>query len=201
MNTKHFLRGLGAGMILGAVIMLVAYLTSGSYKMTDKQVIERAGELGMHFDGATPTDLIDDDGPTTAEAVSTNTKTVASTETGETKTVSSTEAATEDGKSTEGTTGASTDGTTEAGTTEAKTTEATTEKKGTVKAKITVTSGMDSSTVAELLADAGIVDDAEKFDAFLNEKGYATDIKINTSEFNNAMTYEEIAKQLTTEGE
>ncbi len=197
MNTKHFLRGLGAGMILGAVIMLVAYLTSGSYKMTDKQVIERAGELGMHFDGATPTDLIDDDGPTTAEPVSTNTKTVASTETGDTKTVSSTEA----GKTTESTTQASTDSTTEAGTTEAGTTEATTEKKGTVKAKITVTSGMDSSTVAELLADAGIVDDAEKFDAFLNEKGYATDIKINTSEFNNAMTYEEIAKQLTTEGE
>ena len=197
MNTKHFLRGLGAGMILGAVIMLVAYLTSGSYKMTDKQVIERAGELGMHFDGATPTDLIDDDGPTTAEPVSTNTKTVASTETGDTKTVSSTEA----GKTTESTTQASTESTTEAGTTEAGTTEATTEKKGTVKAKITVTSGMDSSTVAELLADAGIVDDAEKFDAFLNEKGYATDIKINTSEFNNAMTYEEIAKQLTTEGE
>ena len=197
MNTKHFLRGLGAGMILGAVIMLVAYLTSGSYRMTDKQVIERAGELGMHFDGATPTDLIDDDGPTTAEPVSTNTKTVASTETGDTKTVSSTEA----GKTTESTTQASTDSTTEAGTTEAGTTEATTEKKGTVKAKITVTSGMDSSTVAELLADAGIVDDAEKFDAFLNEKGYATDIKINTSEFNNAMTYEEIAKQLTTEGE
>ena len=47
MKLKYFLRGLGTGVIFGAIIMLVAYMTSGGYKLSDEEIIERAEKLGM----------------------------------------------------------------------------------------------------------------------------------------------------------
>ena len=47
MRLKYFLRGLGAGIILGALVMLCSVLMSGSYRLSDDQIRERAEKLGM----------------------------------------------------------------------------------------------------------------------------------------------------------
>ena len=45
MELKYYLRGLGLGIIVTAIIMAV--VSPGSQKMTDAEVIRRAKQLGM----------------------------------------------------------------------------------------------------------------------------------------------------------
>lgn len=47
MKKKYFVRGLGVGILFGALIMFAAYMTSGKNRMSDEDVIKRAQELGM----------------------------------------------------------------------------------------------------------------------------------------------------------
>lgn len=181
MNMKDFLRGLGAGIIFSALIMLVAYMTSGSYRISDAEIIKRAEKLGMVMQDK-PIVAEDDD---TADVA-----------------LSTAEGATE--ATTEATTEASTEGTTEA-TTEATegTTEVTTEVNSTdiatdyITAEITVSKGMNSEQIAKLVQDAGIIDDYMEFDRYLNENGYSNMLSVNTFKLNSNMSYEEIAKELT----
>ena len=224
MRLKYFLRGLGAGIILGALVMLCSVLMSGSYRLSDDQIRERAEKLGMVSaeeaaakQDKTETEAISSEKASTTEKATTEKttaektteeKTTEATESTEaTETTETTEATTEE-KTTEATTEAATteEKTTEA-TTEAtteKTTEATTEKADAdskTKVKISVTPGMDSYTVAVLLQDAGIVKDAAEFDNYLNSNGYSTRIRVNEFEFKAGMSDKEIAEKLVSEGQ
>lgn len=183
MKLKYFLRGLGAGIIFGAVIMLVAYMTSGGYKLSDKEIISRAEKLGMVFEEdetASGSDAMQNDDPKADE--SDTTEEVTTTEKPVTEdAVSTTEQITE----------ITTEHTEETVTT-------TAQQDDYAVATITVVGGMGSEQVAQLLMDAGIIDDAADFDSFLNRNGYSTRIEIGTYEINNQMTYEEIANILST---
>ena len=83
---------------------------------------------------------------------------------------------------------------------EKATTEASTTEKADTSTQTTVTisSGMSSEAIASALANAGLVDDASKFNSFLVANGY--DMKLETGNFSleTGMSYEEIAKILTT---
>lgn len=179
MNFKYFLRGLGAGIIFTAIIMLAAYMTNGSYKMSDEDIIKKAEALGM---------VTTEENPIVSNTGSENA-------TDEPKT----EAPTTDKPSTEDTE--------EPTSTEEPTTEAITENSTEqtaidteyTKATITVRSGMGSYEVAVLLKDAGIIDNASDFDSYLIRNGYSTQIRIKSQEFNSNMSYEEIAKLLVKE--
>jgi outer membrane biosynthesis protein TonB len=197
MNWKHFLRGLGAGIIFSTLIVLVAYMTSGSYKISDEEVIARAEKLGMVMrDGSI---ISDNASETDADAEKTEEVTTEKATEKET-----TEKAAAEEPETEITTTEKT--TTEKATTEkAKTEKATTEKSTTeqevnskyITADITVTSGMGSEDIAKLVQDAGIIDDYLDFDNYLNQNGYSQKLSVNTFSLNSNMTYEEIAKELT----
>jgi outer membrane biosynthesis protein TonB len=202
MNWKHFLRGLGAGIIFSTLIVLVAYMTSGSYKISDEEVIARAEKLGMVMrDGSI---ISDNASETDADAEKTEEVTTEkATEKETTEKAAAEEPATEI-TTTEKTT--TEKATTEKATTEKSTTEkATTEKSTTeqevnskyITADITVTSGMGSEDIAKLVQDAGIIDDYMDFDSYLNENGYSQKLSVNTFSLNSNMTYEEIAKELT----
>lgn len=176
MKLKYFLRGAGVGIIFGVLIMLVAYLTSGAEKLSDKEIIERAENLGMvmeedlafvgakedESDTGTSEAIIQDSDISIEEVVDESINTT-------TETSTSTEVTTENVDSTY------------------------------VTAKISVTSGMTSSEVALLLENAGIIDDYIEFDEYLNDNDYSTQIRINDYEFNSGMTYEEIAQALIKE--
>ena len=193
MKKKYFVRGLGIGIIFGALIMLAAYLTSGKGSLSDEEVMKRAQELGMVKKSEYVLDSEVTSEETTTEAVTTESP--ATTE-------KATEATTEAPATTEKATEAATTeaATTEKSTTEKATTEAvTTEQTDTkTKATITVSGGMSSETISSLLEDAGLVDSASKFNSFLVQNGYDKKLETGSFDISGGMTYEEIAGILTT---
>ncbi|MBE5945969.1 MAG: endolytic transglycosylase MltG [Lachnospiraceae bacterium] len=182
MKLKYFLRGLGAGTVFATLIMLVAYMLSGGYKLTDEEIIKKAEKLGMVMEEKEPL-------PTTSEESNDETEKLPET----------TETITEDMSSeNEITEGASTES--EVTTQEEEEPETTSAPDGSyVEATIEVVSGMSSYEIAQLLQEVGIIDDAADFDAYLNQNGYSTQLKINTYTFNSDMTYEDIAEALIKE--
>ncbi len=198
MKLKYFMRGLGIGIIFGAIVMLAAAAgKTDKEKLSNEEIIKRAEKLGMVM--ATDTDA---DAKTVEEVISTTEKTTEATETEEKTEVSTEETTTEEITTEEITT-------TEAQTTEEKkTTESTTESKKEkntedshntyTEATITVTGGMESTEVAAMLEKAEIIKDAEDFDNYLVTQGISNKIQINTFKLNSNMTYEEIAKIITT---
>ena len=183
MKRKYFVRGLGVGILFGALIMFAAYMTSGKNHMSDEDVIKRAQELGMvkQSEYVLESDVTSEN--TTTEEI----KTEATTEKVTTEATTTTEVTTE--KTTE------TEATTEKTTTEAATTEQTDTK---TKATITVSGGMSSETISSLLENAGLVDSASKFNSFLVQNGYDKKLETGSFDIPGGMTYEEIAKILTT---
>lgn len=175
MKRKYFVRGLGVGILFGALIMFAAYMTSGKNRMSDEDVIKRAQELGMvkQSEYVLESDVTSQE--TTTEEITTEAPTT-------------TEKATTEATTTEKTT-------TEKATTEASTTE---KADTSTQTTVTISSGMSSEAIASALANAGLVDDASKFNSFLVANGY--DMKLETGNFSleTGMSYEEIAKILTT---
>ena len=193
MKKKYFVRGLGIGIIFGALIMLAAYLTSGKGSLSDEEVMKRAQELGMVkkseyvLDSEVTSEEKTTEAVTTEAPATTEKATEAPTEAPAT-TEKATEAATTEAATTE-------KATTEKATTEAATTEQTDTK---TKATITVSGGMSSETISSLLEDAGLVDSASKFNSFLVQNGYDKKLETGSFDISGGMTYEEIAGILTT---
>ena len=184
MKRKYFVRGLGVGIVFGALIMFAAYMTSGRNRMSDEDIIKRAQELGMVKKSEYVLDSEVTSEETTTEAVTTE----ATTEKAVTEASATTEKATETTTEAEKTT-------TEKATTEASTTE---KADTSTQTTVTISSGMSSEAIASALANAGLVDDASKFNSFLVANRY--DMKLETGNFSleTGMSYEEIAKILTT---
>ena len=189
MKKKYFVRGLGIGIIFGALIMLAAYLTSGKGSLSDEEVMKRAQELGMVKKSEYVLDSEVTSEETTTEAVTTEASvaTEKATEEATTEAPGTTEKATEEA-------------TTEAATTEKATTEAATTEQmdAKTKATITVSGGMSSETISSLLENAGLVDSASKFNSFLVQNGYDKKLETGSFDISGGMTYEEIARILTT---
>lgn len=171
MRFKYFLRGLGVGIVFASLIFFMVYKENATPKMSDKQIIERAKELGMVEEGSSIEDIL---------------HTSATSEAPENiDTASTTEKATEEKQTTESTT----EQTTEA------TTENTTETME--KVSITVERGATSYTVCQKLQELGIVEDAAEYDNYLIENGYASRIRVGTHELTKGMDYHAIAEAIS----
>ena len=206
MKIKYYLRGIGVGLLLGVIIMYAAMVTFGYEKKSDdedtKTVVENDVNKGKTEAQTTEKATEKDTTEVKTEKVTTEktdtTAEVTTEATTEPTTAATTEATTE--TTTEATTETTTEVTTE--TTEAtseKTEEPTTEKPSqddTVT--IVIERGMISTDVAEMLQDAGIIDDYKDFDRWLDATGYSTIIRVGEFIFHKGMTYEEIAEVLTT---
>ena len=164
--------------------MFAAYMTSGKNRMSDEDVIKRAQELGM----VKQSEYVLESDVTSQETTTEEITTEATTEKATTEAPTTTEKATTEATTTEKTT-------TEKATTEASTTE---KADTSTQTTVTISSGMSSEAIASALANAGLVDDASKFNSFLVANGY--DMKLETGNFSleTGMSYEEIAKILTT---
>lgn len=207
MNKNYMLRGIGIGILIGALIMFTA--TRGTITKLKEDKIKNKIE-------ATTEEVAEKKTEATTEKkteATTEKKTEATTEkkteaTTEKETEATTEATTE--KETEATTEKKTEATTEKKTeaTTEKKTEATTEKKteattekttesgkgGTVEVEIK--EGMYSETVSELLERLGVVDDDKKFNSYLVSKGYDRMISVGKYKMKKGMSYEDAAKVL-----
>lgn len=62
---------------------------------------------------------------------------------------------------------------------------------------ITITSGMSSTGVSNLLEEIGIIQDSKEFDTFLRNGGYSRKILVGSYEVSSDASFEEIAKKIT----
>lgn len=185
MNKRYFLRGLGFGLIIGAIVMMVAF---------SSQNVNEAST-------STPSN----DTKTTSEDSSTS-ETKTEEPTVEPKTEEATEPETEEEPTTEGKTEKVTESDTEEATettepeTESKTDEELTTEASTEAQKggsVTVTSGMSAQSVAKKLHEIGMIDDEEDFYMYMYDNGYASKILQGTFTFTGDEDYEQISKILT----
>jgi predicted flap endonuclease-1-like 5' DNA nuclease len=63
--------------------------------------------------------------------------------------------------------------------------------------KLTIVSGMQSSEIATMLKDAGILADAFDFEQYLISSGYHTKVQLGEFVVKSDMTYEQLAKIIT----
>lgn len=63
--------------------------------------------------------------------------------------------------------------------------------------KLNIISGMQSSEIATLLKDAGIITDAFEFEQYLINAGYHTKVQLGEFVVKSDMTYEQLAKIIT----
>lgn len=171
MKLKYYLRGLGVGIVVTAVILTIANHLGN--KMSDEDIIKRAAKLGMV--------MKEDESlfPPTEPETTTPEPTSPSPAEQETTAVKPAEPET---------------------TTPETTTPVPAEPQtsGIVihTATITVTSGMYSEAVSQKLEEAGIVKNWREFNEYLTSNGYSERLQTGTHSFNSEMGYNEIAEIL-----
>ena len=201
MKLKYYLRGLGIGMAVTALILGISF--SGrqgqeAQTLTDEQIRERASELGMV-----------DSSELTLAALQNSAQPQTTMEpevTEESETMTEREATAEPETTTEPEATAEPDMTTKP--------EATAEPEMTTKPEatkepelitapeqsqttITIKKGSDSGSVSRVLYEAGLVENAKAFDNYLCNNGYSRSINPGIYEIAPGTSEEEIAKIIT----
>lgn len=218
MRLKYFLRGVGIGILVTTIILTATH--ASERRMSDSEVIDRAIELGMSFSashsgqqssteessleessagqensGDDVTDDLQHESETETEMGSQSPSETVSELAGDGEALP--------GKESEAVTGMTTQATTETAET---TTELTTENENDgsaagvmnneVTCTISITKGMSSRTVCDMLKQNGIIEDAADFDRYLIKTGYDDKIRVGEVEVNSGMTYEELTALL-----
>lgn len=178
MKLKYYLRGLGIGMIVTALILGISFSNrqeQTAQTMTEDQIRERAAELGM----------VDSSELTLAELQNSIKQSTES---------STTEAAEETREQKE----TAVESEAVAETLETQTTaEPETVVEPSQTAGITIKRGDDSGSVSRQLYEAGLVENAKEFDNYLCNNGYSRSINPGTYEIAPGTSEEEIAKIIT----
>ena len=179
MKLKYYLRGLGIGILVTALIM--GFTTRDSRPLTDAEIKAAAAELGMvESDSLRLADLPQEPTPTpeiTPEPEATPEVTPEPEATPEV----TPEVTPEPTEEPENTSEAATETTQESG----------------ADISITVSAGSGSRTVCNRLEEAGVITDAAEFDKYLCDQGYSKRICVGTFEIPADASWEEIAKIIT----
>ena len=213
MKLKYYLRGLGIGMAVTALILGISF--SGrqgqeAQTLTDEQIRERASELGMVDSSELTLAALQNSAQpqTTMEPEVTEEPKL----TADPETTTEPEATAEPETTTEPKTTAEPETTTEPkATAEPETTaelEMTTESEATEEPElitapeqsqttITIKKGSDSGSVSRMFYEAGLVENAKAFDNYLCNNGYSRSINPGIYEIAPGISEEEIAKIIT----
>lgn len=191
MKLKYYLRGLGIGILFATIIMAVAV----SGRLNDKEVVKRAKAMGMDYTTTAEKGQNEQTGETTLKADKTETKdntTKEKPKETETKETTTKETTTKETTTKETTTKETT--TKETTTKE----ETTTKKKPTEKeVEFSITSGMSSVAIAQLLESLGVVDNASEFDSYLVENNYDSRIAVGDYSISKSASYYQIAELIS----
>ena len=172
MKTKYLIRGIGIGIIYGVLMCMIGFYISGKKNPFASVAIATTEAVTEEVTEARTDEITE--APTTEEVT----------------TEATTEEVTTEAPTTE-------EVTTEEATTEAPTTEEATTEEEKVKS-ITVSGGMGSETISSMLAEQGLVEDANFYNEWLISKGYDKKLRVGTFEIPAGSSKEEIAKILTT---
>lgn len=193
MKLKYYLRGLGIGIFVTALIMTIA--SSGKKTMTDEEIMQRAAELGM----VTPKTLISQVEGEGEEAPETPVPTEAPlSQTTKEPEISVTEAPTEtpvDTATPEPDIVPTAEPTPEP--TPEPTREPVQPPAPGEKATLTVYKGDHSLTVAKRMQELGLIEDYKDFDDYLCNKGYSRYVNSGVYKIEQGLSYEELAKIIT----
>ena len=191
MKLKYYLRGLGIGILVTAVIMGV---TQGSRKETlsDREIRERAAALGMVEPGNSLADLEAAETPAATE-IPEAAETPAATEIPE---AAETPAATETPEAAETPAATEAPAATETPEVTARPTQKPAEEEEGSSYTFEIQAGDSSYQVAYRLQQAGLVADARDFDNYLCSKGYDRKLKTGSYEIPETATGEEISEIL-----
>ena len=195
MKLKYYLRGLGIGMIVTALILGISFSNrqeQTAQGMTDDQIRERAAELGMvdsseltlaalQNGAKQPTENATEDPVETQGQKETTEVAETTADLQETQTTAETATAPEN--------------TAEPETATAP--ENTAEPDQELDTGITIQRGDDSGSVSRKLYEAGLVENAKAFDNYLCHNGYSRSINPGTYEIEPGTSEEEIAKIIT----
>lgn len=186
MKLKYYLRGLGVGIVVTAIILTIANHLGN--KMSDEDIIKRAGKLGMVMkedESLFPPTEPETTTPEPTSPVTTEPDTTAiKPEEPETTTPEPTTPVPTEPETT--TPEPATPAPTEPQTSEVVIHTAT----------ITVTSGMYSEAVSQKLEEVGIVSNWREFNEYLTSNGYAERLQTGTHSFNSGMSFNEMAEIL-----
>ncbi len=204
MKLKYYLRGLGIGMIVTALILGISFSNrqdQTSQIMTDDQIRERAAELGMVDSSELTLAALQNSEKQPTEGTpeeTTQTQEQNNIEAEPETTVPAETQATVEPETTqesEATTEPEPEKTAEPETTaEPEVTEA---PQRTQTASITIQRGDDSGSASRRLYEAGLVENAKAFDNYLCNNGYSRSINPGTYEITPGTSEEEIAKIIT----
>lgn len=207
MKLKYYLRGLGIGMAVTALILGISF--SGrqgqeAQTLTDEQIRERASELGMVDsseltlaalqNSAQPQTTME---PEVTEEPKPTTEPENTTEpeaTAELETTTEPKATTEPETTAELEMATESETTTEPETTEEPELITAPEQSQTT---ITIKKGSDSGSVSRMFYEAGLVENAKAFDNYLCNNGYSRSINPGIYEIAPGTSEEEIAKIIT----
>ncbi len=213
MKLKYYLRGLGIGMAVTALILGISF--SGrqgqeAQTLTDEQIRERASELGMVDSSELTLAALQNSAqpqttrePEVTEESETMTEPEATAEletttepkaTTEPETMTDPEATVEPETMTEPETTAEPKMTTEPEATEELELTTAPEQSQTT---ITIKKGSDSGSVSRMFYEAGLVENAKAFDNYLCNNGYSRSINPGIYEIAPGTSEEEIAKIIT----
>ena len=201
MKLKYYLRGLGIGMAVTALILGISFSDRQGQEaqtLTDEQIRERASELGM-VDSSELTlaalqnsaqpqitrepEVTEESKPTTEPENTIEPETTTEPEaTAEPETTAELEMTTES------------ETTTEPETTEEPELITAPEQSQTT---ITIKKGSDSGSVSRMFYEAGLVENAKAFDNYLCNNGYSRSINPGIYEIAPGTSEEEIAKIIT----
>ena len=195
MKLKYYLRGLGIGMAVTALILGISF--SGrqgqeAQTLTDEQIRERASELGM-VDSSELTLAALQNSAQTQTTMEPEVTEEPETMT-EPETTTEPEATAEPEMTTEPEVTAEPEMTTEPEATEAPELITAPEQSQTT---ITIKKGSDSGSVSRQLYEAGLVENAKAFDNYLCNNGYSRSISPGIYEIAPGTSEEEIAKIIT----
>lgn len=197
MKLKYYLRGLGIGMIVTALILGISFSHRQGQEtqiLTDDQIRERAEQLGM-VDSSELTLAALQNSVQQAQENTEKTEASPEPETEETTTTSEPETTVAPENTTEPETTAAPENTVEPEATPQPETIAASEASQTVT--VTVKKGASSGSVSNRLQEAGLVEDAKSFDNYLCNNGYSRSINPGTYEIVPGTSEEEIAKIIT----
>lgn len=213
MKLKYYLRGLGIGMAVTALILGISF--SGrqgqeAQTLTDEQIRERASELGMVDsseltlaelqNSAQPQTTMEPEVTEEPKPTTEPENTIEPETTTEPKATAEPETTTEPKTTAEPETTAELEMTTES--------EMTTEPEATEEPElitapeqsqttITIKKGSDSGSVSRMFYEAGLVENAKAFDNYLCNNGYSRSINPGIYEIAPGTSEEEIAKIIT----
>ena len=206
MKLKYYLRGLGIGIVVTALLMGYSNKNRAAEPKAEVATEETAGDLLADRNGEATTEEVIEQSTVENVTVETDSAETSEEETSQEETASELESSTQEAE-----TITETESVTETETESVQTEETTDKKEQTQSSmeadagnallqttiEINIVRGDDSGTVARKLQNAGMVESATEYDAYLMQHGYDRKIRVGKVEIPVDATWQEIAEYIS----